>query len=180
MQLAEDGSETVLTYQVKAQVGGKLAQIGSRLIDSTAKKYANDFFTKFVEIVGDGGQEPAAETEAAPETPAGEEVEAAAENAAPSAAAGAPPPSAGAEPAPRPREERPSAALEESEPSAAEVDDGMKESEPADDTRQKATQAALDAVESRHGKPKAGLSGMTWVLVVIVAALILLGVFAGT
>ena len=35
-----------------AQVGGKLAQIGSRLIDSTAKKMANDFFGKFAEEVG--------------------------------------------------------------------------------------------------------------------------------
>ncbi|MEM9683485.1 MAG: carbon monoxide dehydrogenase subunit G, partial [Pseudomonadota bacterium] len=35
--LAEDGAETVLSYTVNATVGGKLAQIGSRLIDSTAK-----------------------------------------------------------------------------------------------------------------------------------------------
>jgi carbon monoxide dehydrogenase subunit G len=50
--LAEDGSATVLSYTVNATVGGKLAQIGSRLIDSTAKKMANDFFGKFAEIVG--------------------------------------------------------------------------------------------------------------------------------
>ena len=45
--LAEDGSETILTYDVNATVGGKLAQIGSRLIDSTSKKMANEFFGKF-------------------------------------------------------------------------------------------------------------------------------------
>lgn len=52
VSLAEDGGETVLTYTAKAQVGGKLAQLGSRLIDSTAKKMADEFFGKFSETVG--------------------------------------------------------------------------------------------------------------------------------
>ena len=52
VKLSEDGDETVLTYTATAQVGGKLAQIGSRLIDSTAKKMANQFFSKFAEEVG--------------------------------------------------------------------------------------------------------------------------------
>jgi carbon monoxide dehydrogenase subunit G len=43
VKLVEDGAETVLTYDVKAQVGGKLAQLGSRLIDSTSKKLAGQF-----------------------------------------------------------------------------------------------------------------------------------------
>jgi carbon monoxide dehydrogenase subunit G len=47
VRLTEDGGATVLSYTVNATVGGKLAQIGSRLIDSTAKKMANDFFGKF-------------------------------------------------------------------------------------------------------------------------------------
>lgn len=70
--LAEDGSDTILTYDVNATVGGKLAQIGSRLIDSTSKKMANEFFGKFAEIVGGpaGGDEEAEpdspEAEAAP------------------------------------------------------------------------------------------------------------------
>jgi carbon monoxide dehydrogenase subunit G len=38
VKLVEDGAETVLSYDVKAQVGGKLAQLGSRLIDSTSKE----------------------------------------------------------------------------------------------------------------------------------------------
>ncbi|WP_085586533.1 SRPBCC family protein [Thalassospira mesophila] len=42
------GQQTRLTYNVKAQVGGKLAQLGSRLIDSTAKKLAGEFFTNLV------------------------------------------------------------------------------------------------------------------------------------
>ncbi len=51
VQLAENGAETVLSYTVDASVGGKLAQIGSRLIDATAKKMADDFFTRFAELV---------------------------------------------------------------------------------------------------------------------------------
>ena len=46
--LDEDGGETVLRYAVQAQVGGKLAQIGSRLIDASARKLADQFFSKFV------------------------------------------------------------------------------------------------------------------------------------
>lgn len=49
--LSEDGTETILAYDVKAQVGGKLAQLGSRLIDSTSKKLAGQFFSKFGELV---------------------------------------------------------------------------------------------------------------------------------
>jgi hypothetical protein len=49
--LEEDGGETVLRYTVQAQVGGKLAQIGSRLIDGTARKMADQFFSKFVDVM---------------------------------------------------------------------------------------------------------------------------------
>ncbi len=48
VDLDEDGAETVLHYQVQAHVGGKLAQIGSRLIDATSRKMASDFFERFV------------------------------------------------------------------------------------------------------------------------------------
>ena len=46
-----DSGGTTLEYAVTAQVGGKLAQIGSRLIDSTAKKMAREFFETFGQIV---------------------------------------------------------------------------------------------------------------------------------
>lgn len=49
VRLEPDGDQTVLRYAVKASVGGKLAQIGSRLVDAAAKKIANDFFTAFNE-----------------------------------------------------------------------------------------------------------------------------------
>ena len=58
--LAEDGAETILTYNVSAQVGGKLAQLGGRLIDSSAKKLSSQFFDNFAKEV------EAAETGAAP------------------------------------------------------------------------------------------------------------------
>lgn len=57
---ADGGAATVLSYEVTASVGGKLAQIGARLIDSTAKKYANDFFAKFSEIAASRGAESTA------------------------------------------------------------------------------------------------------------------------
>ncbi len=44
--------QTALNYKVKAQIGGKLAQIGSRLVDGAAAKIADDFFTRFAEAVG--------------------------------------------------------------------------------------------------------------------------------
>ena len=49
VQLAPDGDGTKLSYQVKAHVGGKLAQIGSRLVDAAARKIAQDFFNAFNE-----------------------------------------------------------------------------------------------------------------------------------
>lgn len=52
VRLADDGSGTLMRYDVKADVGGKLAQLGGRLIDSSAKKLADEFFEKFTAIVG--------------------------------------------------------------------------------------------------------------------------------
>ncbi len=54
VKLSEDGSGTILTYEAKADVGGKIAQLGSRLIDSTSKKLAGQFFEKFGKIVEKG------------------------------------------------------------------------------------------------------------------------------
>ncbi|WP_437126591.1 SRPBCC family protein [Pelagibius marinus] len=65
VSLEEDGAATLLNYDVNAQVGGKLAQIGSRLIDGTAKKMADDFFSRFAETVG-GAPAEAGPTPAAP------------------------------------------------------------------------------------------------------------------
>jgi len=52
VKLTEDSGATVLTYDVDAQVGGKIAQVGARLIDGTARKLADEFFGKFAAMVG--------------------------------------------------------------------------------------------------------------------------------
>lgn len=64
VELADEGSGTRLTYRATAQVGGKLAQVGSRLIDAAAKKVAADFFGKFAATLGGGRESPAAHTTA--------------------------------------------------------------------------------------------------------------------
>jgi uncharacterized protein len=66
--LEPDGEATILNYTVTAEIGGKLAQMGSRLIDSTAKKLAGDFFAKFGAVVG----KPPAVEEPVVEAPAEE------------------------------------------------------------------------------------------------------------
>jgi uncharacterized protein len=52
VSLATQGHDTRLSYKVKANVGGKLAQIGSRLVDAAANKVATDFFVAFNGKVG--------------------------------------------------------------------------------------------------------------------------------
>ncbi len=52
--LTEDGADTILKYAAKADVGGKIAQLGSRLIESTSKKLAGQFFSTFGDKVGNG------------------------------------------------------------------------------------------------------------------------------
>jgi uncharacterized protein len=47
VKLTPDGDDTILDYAVKASIGGKIAQLGQRLIDGAAKKMADDFFAKF-------------------------------------------------------------------------------------------------------------------------------------
>ena len=85
VRLEEDGPDaTILHYTVTANVGGKLAQIGSRLIDSTAKKLSGEFFEKFSEVVA--GPAPTAAAVAPPaETaaPAAPTPQATAQTAAP-------------------------------------------------------------------------------------------------
>ena len=52
VKLAQDGADaTILTYTAKADVGGKIAQLGSRLIQSTSKKLAGQFFSEFNTVV---------------------------------------------------------------------------------------------------------------------------------
>ncbi len=74
INLSTEGNETVLRYTANASVGGKLAQIGARLVDSTAKKMADQFFDRFVKHMtnnpagGFGGTAPITAQAAAIET----------------------------------------------------------------------------------------------------------------
>jgi carbon monoxide dehydrogenase subunit G len=56
--LIPETNATVLNYRVNAQIGGKLAQIGSRLVDATARKMADDFFTRFSEVAASTSVDP--------------------------------------------------------------------------------------------------------------------------
>jgi carbon monoxide dehydrogenase subunit G len=59
--LAPEGASTKLSYKATAQVGGKLAQVGSRLIDGVAKKMADEFFQRFNLQLAGPAPAPAAE-----------------------------------------------------------------------------------------------------------------------
>lgn len=58
--LEDRGTETLLSYTASADVGGKIAQLGNRLIAGTAKKLADQFFTAFAEEVTRAANQPAA------------------------------------------------------------------------------------------------------------------------
>lgn len=102
VKLDSEGSDTVLRYTADAQVGGKLAQIGSRLVDGSARKLAEEFFSAFAARLATPADAAPAAPGAADETPAvtaaaaqsagGVSPEAAAMTAPPAAAA----PAAGA------------------------------------------------------------------------------------
>lgn len=68
VRLEPQGDQTVLHYDVEAKVGGKLAQLGSRIIDGFAKKMADQFFENFSDAVGEPDPEEAAPEEGGDET----------------------------------------------------------------------------------------------------------------
>lgn len=81
VRLSEEGPFTVLAYDVKAQVGGKIAQLGARLVDASAKQMADAFFDRFTDEVSgpkeigadgvlSGGLETLAEVRPGPNAPA--------------------------------------------------------------------------------------------------------------
>ena len=78
VRLTEDGDGTLLTYEVSAQIGGKLAQLGGRMIDATARSMAGAFFRQFAAEIAGEGQASADTPPAATLPPSG--------NAAPGAA----------------------------------------------------------------------------------------------
>lgn len=180
IKLADEGDETVLTYNATAQVGGKLAQIGSRLIDSTAKKMANEFFSKFAEEVGGAGATVEAIVPASTEgAPAAAEPAPAA--AAPSGGDGAARPAPSPEPAaattaatpdPGPSEGTTPPAGTERRPEGSTTSTASAE-EPAPQPASGATTGAAEPA-AKSG----GLSPAVWVGGLIVAVVVVLALLS--
>ena len=68
VKLEDSEGGTKLIYEVEANVGGKIAQVGSRLIDMTAKKMADIFFGKFSELVSSKDEKPVVEVKESSQT----------------------------------------------------------------------------------------------------------------
>lgn len=68
VRLSEDANGTLISYDVDAQVGGRMAQLGGPIIDATAKQLAGKFFSRFGEIVS--GEKPAVPARAKVAAPA--------------------------------------------------------------------------------------------------------------
>jgi carbon monoxide dehydrogenase subunit G len=66
VRLSDNGGGTLLSYEVDAEVAGRMAQLGGPIIDATAKQLAGKFFSKFNEVVAGGVQPAAAAPAAAP------------------------------------------------------------------------------------------------------------------
>ena len=176
--LAEDGPDaTVLTYQVDAQVGGKLAQIGARLIDGTAKKMADDFFGKFSEVIGGPAPAEAPEAEAPAAAPVAETVETMAEAAEEEAAAIADAAEEAVEaPAGEAVAEKAEAMAEAAEEKTAAV---AEKAEAAAEGPLAAAQQAMDRVETAVQKAGGGgsISPLWLIMGVVAIVLVLVAVF---
>jgi len=72
VKLSPEGSQTKLSYDVKANVGGKLAQIGSRLVDAAARKVADEFFRNFTRKMSAPVEDETVVMEAEPHGAAGD------------------------------------------------------------------------------------------------------------
>ena len=69
VHLDDEAGATLLTYEVSAQVGGKIAQLGARLIDASAKQMADQFFDRFTSALSLGGVQPPMATLTTDEVP---------------------------------------------------------------------------------------------------------------
>jgi carbon monoxide dehydrogenase subunit G len=157
VRLEDDGGATLLKYEVEAKVGGKMAQLGSRLINSTAKKMADDFFKSFAERAA-GGAGGEAEKAAEPVTPEGE---------------------AEAKPAAAETEGKAGAEAKADETAPSETpkpaEKPAERQEPAAEVQEEAARAAREAVED--AKERRGLTPMTWVIMIVALIVILLIIY---
>lgn len=165
VDLTEEGAAaTLLRYSAKADVGGKLAQIGSRLVQGTAKKMADEFFSKFSKIVGD------------------------AEAAGPTAAAAAPSP--GPKPAPTPPKPAPVVPAAPLQPAAAPPPrreaprpEAVAATSATTETVRAAPEPMAPPPATRRDEPPApGLmqSKWVWVVAAVVVLIVLWQLFGGS
>lgn len=183
---ALDDTRTKLTYDVKAQVGGKLAQVGQRLIKSTANKYAKQFFDAFTTAVEGPSEDTAAENGAAENGAAEEEAvekEAVENETAPPQAAPAATPAQETQDT-SPETETPVAATPDTEASAPEAsqpapkqpDVGQPDAEQSDAGTQPAT--PTPDTQSPNTQSPSGIPSKVWIGGLIALVLILLAIFA--
>ena len=167
VRLTPDGGDaTVLHYEVHANVGGKLAQLGSRLIDSTAKKMSDEFFGRFAAAAHAraAGTEPTA-VELVTDEPEPEPVPSAAPTPAPTSAPA---------PATTPDDVTPEAFVSTQAEAVAQP---AAEAPPAPQP----TPSTADSPSTPpQGEPaRAGLSPAIWITGVVVLALVLILIFSG-
>ena len=191
VRLEADGPDaTLLKYEVDASVGGKLAQIGSRLIDGAARKMADDFFTKFGAIAAERAsaadqaqvvEEPTAapQVTTAPAQPATQWIPPM------QVSAGNPPPTrieptanriaAEAAPVPNPHP-TPEPPISHAAPQAAPLQEAATSSTEALLAQYAATEATRPTIRP---DPNGGMPGLMWVAGIALLVAILLFVLMG-
>ncbi|MEO1223414.1 MAG: SRPBCC domain-containing protein [Pseudomonadota bacterium] len=158
VKLEEVEGGTLLSYEVHANVGGKLAQLGGRLIEGTAKRMAGEFFDNFAKAVAPDAVSPEPETA---ETPP------------------APEPEPEAAPVGEPMPEFATATSEPVQPEPAAMDAASADVQPEPGTpvvEPPAAEQTAPAPEPEAGQSSPGLNPIIWIggLVVIVVAIIYL------
>lgn len=172
---ADGGAATILTYTVSANVGGKLAQLGSRLIDSTAKKYADDFFSKFrtqVELPVPVEQAPAKTGEAPPDSGSASDSGSVPDTGS-EAAVAQPTPAKGGTPPPADEPAHPAEPAKR-HGDAATLPPGQTHGAPSRPGAESSTTTAPADADSDAGK---GLNPAIWIGGAVVALLVLILLF---
>lgn len=174
--LEDHGDSTLLKYDVHAQVGGKLAQLGQRLIKSTANKYAKQFFESFTHQVApstSGSTSESVEAEQpTTEASSGQTASKAQAESVPTAA-----PASSGEPQPAPA---PEAGEEVAEPdAAAQPVADIGETSPG--AAPQSANTAPPTADREAAAPESGrrrINPIAWIVLVITAAIVLVSIFA--
>ncbi len=184
--LSPAGEGTLLEYGVNAQIGGRIAQVGARLVDAAAKKMADDFFARFNKVIAEGaGAGPAAMAAAPAGVGTGIEAGVGGDNGAASAglAASASPPvlgdAAAVQAAAVPASPAPAGAAPMAGPAAV-----PRPAEPAAPVSAAAAPASAPAAQAAPGAPGApapagGKSTWIWWLLAIIILFVLYLMFRG-